>query len=85
MTDVVSDDVFHEKTSQQDTDHRIEQIEVVGSRHIEIASQQMLDEMDQLLQDDSCRSGADSHQETNDQDKVLLLDVLLTPQEKAIE
>ena len=85
MTNVVAHDVFHEQTRQQDTDHRIEQVEVVGTSRIEIARQQMLDKVNQLFQDNRRRRGADTDQKTDDQYKMLFLDVLLPPEEKAIE
>ncbi len=79
MADIVTHDIFHEQAGQQDTDHRIKQIEIVHAISTEITRQYMLYEMDQLFQYDSGRSCANSHDKADNKDKMLLLDALFPP------
>ena len=39
MADIVTHDIFHEQAGQQDTDHRIKQIEIVHAVSTEITRQ----------------------------------------------
>lgn len=79
MADIIPYDIFYKQTSQQDTDHRIEQIQVIRPVLIEIAGQKMLYKMDDRLQDNSCRRRTDTDQETDDQYEMLLLYMLVPP------
>ena len=79
MTDIVAYNVFHEQTRQQNTDHRIKQIQVVHPAYIEIAGKKMLYQMDQLFQDDRRRSRTDTDQKTDHQNKMLFFYMLVPP------
>ena len=82
MTDVIPHDIFHEQSRQQDSHHGIEQVEVMHACRLEIARQEMLDEMDQLLQDQRSHGRAQAYDEAEDQDEIPLLDMLLPPQQE---
>ncbi len=79
MADIIPYDIFYKQTSQQDTDHRIEQIQVIRPVLIEIAGQKMLYKMNDRLQDNSCCCRTNTDQKTDDQYEMLLFYMLVPP------
>ena len=85
MTDVVLNHITHKQACQENTHHRIHQIKIVGFRCIEILRQEVLYPMYQQLQQQSSQSRTNADQETEQQDKTLFLNILFTPDQKALQ
>ena len=79
VADIIPYDIFYKQTGKQNTDHRIEQIQVIRPILIEIACQKMLYKVDDRLQDNSCRCRTDTHQKANDQYEMLLFYMPVPP------
>jgi len=79
VADVVPHDILDEQTGKQDTNHRIEQVEVVSPVLVKVSGQHMLDMMNDPFQDNSSSCRANPDQKTDDQDKIFLFYMLVPP------
>ena len=84
----VSDIVFHyvadKPSRQENTDHRIDQIKVVGFRRVEVVGQEILYPVDKVLQYQCRYGGEDAREKAQYQDELLFLDMILTPMNKVL-
>lgn len=83
VADVVLDDVAHIEPRQQDTDNRVDEVEVVGAVGVEVRGEQVLDKVDEKFQNQCGGGRADTDYETQKQHEVVFVDVLLAPQQQA--
>lgn len=85
MTDIIFHNVPHEPSRQEDTHHRVNQIKVVRFRSIEIISEEILYRMDKELQNQCSKCCENTYKKTENQNKLLLLNVVFTPTDKTLE
>ena len=79
VADVIAHNVSHIATCDEDAQHWIEQVEVVGTVDIEVEGQQMLEMMDQPLQDEGGCGSGQSGEEGEDEHELLAGEMLLSP------
>ena len=85
MTDIISNDIFDKQSGNQNTDDRIDQIEVVDFVGRESWSKILLDKADKEFQYIGWQGSENPHEEADNQDEMFLLDMLFSPEEKAIK
>ena len=82
VTDVVAYDFPYEQSRDKDTYNRIDQIQPVGPRGIEIFCQEFLDVFHQELQYIGGQCRKDTDQKAQYQHELLVFDVLFSPCEE---
>ena len=85
MSDVVAHHITDEESGNKDADHRIEQIEVVGSIDHEIHREQVLEGVDEPFQNQCGRCSRQSGEEGENQHELLLGEMLLSPSDNPFD
>ena len=85
MTDIILYDITYKQPGQKDSHHRIYQILVISLCCVEILCKKILYPMYQQFQYQCGKCRKDTDQKAKNQDKPFLLDILLTPNDKALQ
>ena len=85
MTDIIFYDIAHKQPCQKDSYHRIYQILVISFRRIKVLRKKILYPVYQHFQYQCGKCRKDANQETKEQDKPFLLNIPLTPNDKALQ
>jgi hypothetical protein len=79
MADIITYHLTNEQAGQENTYHRINQVQPVHTGRIEVLRQEMFDIFYQELQQTGSQSRQDTHHKTKYQDEVLILYLLFPP------
>lgn len=79
MADIVFDDVFHIEPGNENTNHGINQVEVIGMRFAEIVRQQILYQMYNIFEKTCSQSRKNTNRKTDNSYEFPFTDVLVTP------
>jgi len=85
MADIVADDIAHEQAGDNDTDSRKKYIKDITGLRVDVRRKEIRDEVDKEFKDKRGETAENAYEESKDKDKILLLDVLLPPQEESKE
>ena len=85
VTDVIPHHIADKQSGQEDTHHRIYQVQPVHTGCIKILRQKMLDVLYQELQQTGRQSRNDTHRKAEYQDEMLVLYLLFAPREETLE
>ena len=85
MANIILNDTAYKKSCQENSHNRIDQIEVVCLRSIEILRQEVLYPVDEHLQNQGRKGCEDTDHETQDQNETLLFDMVFAPHDEATQ
>ena len=85
MPNVITDDIAHEESGEQDADDWIDEVWPVGPGDGEMLCQQVLDGSNKPLQQEAGQGGEDTDEEGQQQHELLVRDMAGAPEEYAIE
>ena len=84
MTDIILYDIAYKQPCQKDSHHRIYQILVISLCRIEVLRKKVLYPVYQHFQYQCGKCRKDTDQKAKNQNKPFLLNILLTPNDKAL-
>ena len=79
MTDIILYDIFYKQSGNQYTDSRVEHVQPIGFRQVELICEQMLDFLNQVFQDEGSQSRAQTHNQAEHQHNLAIGVVALNP------
>ena len=85
VANVITDDIAHKESSEQNTYNRIDEVEPVGTGDGEVLCQQILNSADEPFQQETGQGGENADSQSQQQHELLVRDMAGTPEEDVIE